>query len=495
MKKVFSAVFSAILLVTSCQKEIGKGEIIPVTDGTITLSVSASLPDYGSETRGGLVNTVRLAWEEGDVVYVYDNEKCLGKLTAALEDDSNKYAVLSGTISNSAAEKLTLVAASEGMAPSVTTQDASIAGGITFDLATQNKPGAPYVAYSVIDKPASTDASGIKTAFQLATSVIKVNCTGVKGGTPVSQVRIKGVNTSLCLVPSASAAPAVSSSEGEGMITRTNASSFAGASGEGIMSFSVAVLEQDANADRKIYVGQEGNPGSSSFSAAALTKGLSYNTVAQICGPYKTVGGHSGVRLWEDGPYFATSNIGAQNQTEGGLFFMWGGINAYEHRSDGFHWLDGRLLESPYGFFKSNYRFTTLVLTDPWSYPINKYNDTDSRTQLEPTDDIATIFWGSGWRMPDRSEFDNLINNCNCVSFNDSEVLYGALFSGKEEYSGISVFFPTAGYGDDYGYHNGFNYWSRTLSSNNFDRAYSLCITDINETERWFGLPVRPVID
>lgn len=461
MKKVLTAVFYAILLVTSCQKEIGKGEITPVTDGTITLSVSASLPDYDNETKGSLVNTVRLAWANGDVVYVYDNKKCLGTLTAALEDDSNKYAVLSGTISNSAAEKLTLVAASEGMAPSVTTQDAPIAGGITFNLATQDKAGAPYVAYSVIDKPASTEASGIKTAFQLATSVIKVNCTGVKGGTPVSQVRIKGVNTSLCLVPSASAAPAVSSSEGEGMITRTNASSFAGASGEGIMSFSVAVLEQDANADRKIYVSQTGNPGSASFSAAALTKGLSYNTVAQICGPYKTVGGHSGVRLWEDGPYFATCNIGASSPSQLGWYFRWGSTKEYGTGND--------------------------------NGAATKYNSTDHLTKLETIDDAAAIEWGSGWRMPVTEEFINLRSKCD-LTWKSTEPK-GHLVTGKGDYAGISVFFPIS-------FENGPAqgiYWSSSLSSN-ISYAYSLAlgpsiVASQHEYDRSNPALIRPVID
>lgn len=510
MKKILTAVLTAIILVPSCQKALDTRDITPAADGTITISVIASLPDYGNSTKGSLVNTVRLAWSEGDAVYVYDNEKCLGTLTASLEDGTDKYAVLSGTIVSSVADKLTLVVASDEMKPNVATQGEAIQNGITFDLSTQDQTGAPYVAYAVIDKPADSQLSGIKTAFQLATSVIKVNCTGAKSGCPVAQVRIKGVNTELRLVPSASEAPVVSSSEGSGMITRTNASSFAGVSGEGIMSFSVAVLQQAATSDRKIYVSQEGYPCSASFSAAALTKGLSYNTVAQVCGPYKTVGGHSGVRLWEDGPYWATCNIGAENPYESGWHFMWGGLQAYEHK-DGKWYKAGTNVELVKGFDGdwSNYRFGTYdIEAGTTGYGFSKYPK-DPATglydlwSLELIDDAAAISWGSGWRTPDSADFDGLESKCTLVWISDGDVV-GALFSGSGDYAGVSVFFPAAGYGlsDELRSVGGYgNYWSRDLHSE-YDvlSATSMWFRNDTMNSRGYdvrnkGLSIRPVTD
>lgn len=494
---------SAILLVTSCQKALDTKDITPGADGTITLKVNASLPDYDNSTKGSLVNTVRLAWADGDEVFVYDNEKCLGTLTAALEEGSDKYAVLSGTISNTAADKLTLVAASEEMTPSVTAQDDPIPEGITFDLAAQDRTGAPYVAYAIINKPASTDASGIKTAFQLATSVIKVNCTGTKAGTPVTQVRIKGVNTSLNLVPSADGEPAVNSTAGTGMITRTNASSFTAASGEGIMSFSVAVIEQNATSDRKIYVSQAGHPGSASFSAAALTKGLSYNTVAQICGPYKTVGGHSGVQLWEDGPYWATCNMGAKSPTDFGYYYTWGSLQAYEYRDDCFYKAGTNTQIGTDGFSWTNYtKFGTHNDSYP-DYGISKYNSSGP-VQLELVDDAATIEWGSGWRMPDggnNGEFSGLASKCTATWIQDGDKA-GTLFTGKDDYAGISVFFPAAGYGSAeklLSAGNRGDYWSRTLHTSTV-AAHSLYFAYYKTSEfsydsRYYGLTIRPVID
>ena len=512
MKRKFAVIgifVSLVLTVGSCSKDLGAGTDVDRFSSTMNITVNASLPDYDEVTKGSLVKNIRVCWTAGDVVYVYDNAKCLGTLTAALEDANDRYAVLSGTITSSSASKLTLVAA-EGLTPDVATQNASISSGVKFDLSSQSleKDKAPYVVYAVIDNPAGTGVSGIKTSFSFATSVINVNCTALKEGTEVSKVTLNKVNTVMTITPEANAMPDITS-DTEGTITRTGAvgGALGNANAEGVLIFSVAVLDQTATADRKIHVSQSGWPSSASFSAAALTKGTSYNTVCQLSGPYKTIGGHSGVRLWADGPYWATCNIGAESPTDNGYYYMWGSTQGYEYRGGKFYKVGTDTEIATGGFYWTIYtKFGTYNSTNTETYGFTKYTadktDGDGKSRLEPIDDAATIEWGSGWRMPTggaNGEFQKLFDNC-VWTFNGE--LGGYLVTGKGEYEGISVFFPAAGYADAYSLYNVGGYWSSSLLTSNPSKAYSVNFDntkvwspDTSTRERCIGFPVRPVSD
>lgn len=37
---------------------------------------------------------------------------------------------------------------------------------------------------------------------------------------------------------------------------------------------------------------------------------------------------------------------------------------------------------------------------------------TDTKTTLDPDDDVAHVMWGGDWRMPTIDEFNELLNNC-----------------------------------------------------------------------------------
>lgn len=477
----------ATLALASCSKDMDSVSE-QKESGLMTLTVEASLPDYGEGTKGSLVNTVRIAWQNGDKVSVYDNTGCLGTLDAVLNGSSDKYAILSGTINSSSAEKLTLIAASEGMEPVVTDTKA-----VKFDIAAQDKESAPYVAYATVANPNATTVSQLSTSFSLATAVIKVNCAGLKEGVPATKATIDSVFTELTITPSASGEPSISS-EKKGSITRTISGGNLGtANAEGIMTFTVAVLAQDVT-DRVIKVSQEKWPTSATFSAAALTKGYSYNTVCQLCGPYKTVGGHSGVRLWDGGPYWATTNLGAESQTAYGWYYMWADTQGYEYNS-GFKKPTGEPI-APEGF-----AVTTAPYYSPASSTYHKYTDASS-SQLEPIDDAARLEWGSSWRIPTHSEFTDLIDKCDSVW---SSRLGGYLFTGKGEYADVSVFFPATGYCNGtsapQNVGNMGSYWSSTLVAGTPVRAYRFLFqkdVPIDKGASYFrflGSSIRPVMD
>lgn len=508
MKRTFAVIgvaVSLILTLGSCSKELGTS--VELSSSTTSLTVNALLPDYDEPTKGNQEKNNKIGWTDVDNIYVYDDIKCLGTLTAALKDANDRYAVLSGTITSSRASKLTLVA-TEGLAPDVYAKDALLTSGITFDLSGQSleKDRAPFVVYAVIDNPSGTGTSRIITSFSFATSVINVSCTALKVGTAVNDVKLYNVNTVMTITPKADADPAITSGT-EGTITRTGVEG--GELGipndEGVLIFTVAVPEQDATKeDRKIHVSQSGWPSSASFTDEPLTKGTSYNTVTQLSGPYKTIGGHSGVRLWADGPYWATCNIGAENPCDYGYYYMWGSTQAYEYRDNQFYKAGTNTLMDGNVFYWDQYNeFGTYDESD-YNKGFTKYNRTDGKTQLESIDDAAIIEWGCGWRMPTggaNGEFKKLWDNC-IWTFKLSDP-QGCLVTGKDEYAGISVFFPAAGYGfgeslRDAGSDG--SYWSSSLYSDNTGNAYHLHFYSGNvypqvNYYRYLGHPVRPVID
>ena len=90
------------------------------------------------------------------------------------------------------------------------------------------------------------------------------------------------------------------------------------------------------------------------------------------------------------------------------------------------------------------------------------------------SEDIASEQWGSNWRMPTKAELEELIASCE-VEWTAVNGVKGRKFTGKDDYSSNSVFFPAAGYcnygfvggQDEYG-----NYWS--LSSDADNKAFYL---------------------
>ena len=262
---------------SSCTKELNGA--VDKAEGTVSFTVRAELPDYDADTKNTLVNTVRVHWENEDVVYVYDNAKCLGILKAHDTDDEGRVTYLSGNIDPSEASYLTLAAMSDDIKPSVFTRGSEFTDGITFDLSKQALSGAPYVAYATVP---NNGASGIGATFNFATSVVRVNCTGLKANTDIDSVIIQGVNTQLKIMPSGSGDPIVSAETGEGTITRKLDIGLSNVNAEGTTTFSAALLAQGASA-RRINVIQDNCVTEAKFTGgSALCRGMSYNTVTQL---------------------------------------------------------------------------------------------------------------------------------------------------------------------------------------------------------------------
>ena len=198
------------------------------------------------------------------------------------------------------------------------------------------------------------------------------------------------------------------------------------------------------------------------------------------------------VQLWENGPYWATTNIGAENPEDYGYYFWWGDTVGYRRVGDSWVASDGS--SAKFSFDSGNTptygKSIATLQNEGWI---------TADSVLAPEHDAAHVHWGGAWRMPTDAEFSALVNNCT-TTWTTRNGVYGRLVTGKGAYANRSIFLPAAG--DVYGSHlfrsgsDGY-YWSSTPDSFNSVGAWYL---DFNSSYfgqsgygRVGGQSVRPV--
>lgn len=175
------------------------------------------------------------------------------------------------------------------------------------------------------------------------------------------------------------------------------------------------------------------------------------------------------------GLLWATCNIGASNPEEAGGYYAWGETTT-----------------------KSNYDWSTYKhgteynkLTKYCIY--TSYGTKDGKKTLESSDDVASVQWNSGWRMPTSSEFDELRTKCTWK--------YGYMLNNVKGYlvtglNGNSLFLPLVGYYNGYTHETGFYpYWTSSLdeTNNHYALYFYLDTQPIKGMVRIYGCPVRAV--
>jgi uncharacterized protein (TIGR02145 family) len=127
------------------------------------------------------------------------------------------------------------------------------------------------------------------------------------------------------------------------------------------------------------------------------------------------------------------------------------------------------------------------------------YGTVDNKTELEPSDDAATVNWGSGWQMPSREQLWELCNSSyTTTTWTTLNGKYGMKITSKSNSN--SIFLPAAGYRDGtslYDAGSSGNYWSRSLYTSNSYSAYYLYFysssISTSYDNRYYGQSVRPV--
>ena len=159
-----------------------------------------------------------------------------------------------------------------------------------------------------------------------------------------------------------------------------------------------------------------------------------------VTGTAESIDVHEKVQLWEDGPYWATRNIGAENPWDYGYYFWWGDTIGYKRVNDCWVASDGS---------STNFSFdtsTALTLYEQYTELVSKAWIDGQKIVLMPNYDAANKHLGDSWRMPTHEEQLGLIRKCERILVETNGVR-GVVFRGKGDFACNSVFFPLAGQG------------------------------------------------
>ena len=196
---------------------------------------------------------------------------------------------------------------------------------------------------------------------------------------------------------------------------------------------------------------------------------------------------------------WASFNLGASKPEEYGDYYAWGETEPYYSSLDPLVWKGGK--EAGYAW--SSYKwcmgdeYTMTKYCSSSDFGFNGF--TDTKTVLDPEDDVAHVNLGGNWRMPTDSEWTELMENCTWTWTTQNGVNGRLVTSGN----GNSIFLPAAGYRSDtsldsvgsYG-----RYWSSSLSTGMPRYAWGLYFyygySDLvfrSDDYRLLGHSIRPV--
>ena len=217
---------------------------------------------------------------------------------------------------------------------------------------------------------------------------------------------------------------------------------------------------------------------------------------------------HDRVPLWEGGPYWATTNIGADKPEDHGYYFWWGDTTGYKRENDIWVASDGSSLDFAFSVEKTP-TYSNGIADMHIKGWITRGKDKNSfwgallglrdDSILTSKHDAAHVHWGGDWRMPTRQELDDLCKRCDWT-WTTRNCINGYIVRGRGDYIHNSIFLPAVGYGngtslrgtDSYGV-----YWSSVPNSDNYN-SWSLYFfsSDCNTNYsfyRFYGRPIRPV--
>ena len=220
---------------------------------------------------------------------------------------------------------------------------------------------------------------------------------------------------------------------------------------------------------------------------AALGAVVYSNMVTRV-----TVGDlHDKVQLWEGGPYWATTNIGAEEPEEYGYYFWWGDTIGYKRVNSKWVATDGSSSNVSFGS-SSAPTYNKSIAT------LKSMGWITADEVLTPEHDAAHVQWGGSWRMPTKQELSDLNSQCDWT-WTTVDGVNGYVVRGRGAYSSASIFLPCAGYGDGnsliYAGSSG-TYWS-SVPHADYDSAWNLNFglsgRGAIDIYRGYGQSVRPV--
>ena len=165
------------------------------------------------------------------------------------------------------------------------------------------------------------------------------------------------------------------------------------------------------------------------------------------------------VQLWAGGPYWAETNIGAENPEDFGYYFWWGDTVGYKYENG--QWVASDGSSSGFSFVEENAPTHNIT---PATLQSEGWITADG--VLAPEYDAAQVQWGEGWRMPTDQELKDLESKCDWTVASTNGV-DGYIVRGKTgAYASASIFLPAAGYVEGtalYSEYSYASYWSSVI--------------------------------
>lgn len=204
-----------------------------------------------------------------------------------------------------------------------------------------------------------------------------------------------------------------------------------------------------------------------------ISEVIEYKTESFLDRKNSCLNGHDYVNLGLS-VNWATCNVGSTHPEDNGQKYAWGETTP----KPSYTWVN-------YDFFK--YEFDQEI-------KFSKYEELyDKKETLELSDDAANDSWGAGWRIPTKTEFLELINNCTWSWVSQKGVKGYKFTSKKKGFTDKSIFFPIENDSSTT------TYWSNLVKHFDDKMAWGICfeatpVTPYARTEfRFEGHPVRPV--
>lgn len=495
----------AAFISCSSDDDIIEQPVNPTEPKTYTMTVQATKPTGDdAATRGLSLNgkTLNVKWNEGETVYVLQQNKdntadwyYVGKLTA--EASSNATTTLSGTLTleigkagaylDTDAPALRFVLHGNALGSSNESDYSTGQNGLLtgtgsieekYDFASCDVAKTSYT----IDTEAKTVSvtGGITLVSEQA--IVKFSLYQADGTTPINATSLAITSTGDMKKGRAYGSDATT------IITQSvNLTGLEGSTN----NLYVALCNYNATAYTLTATDAAGNTYTYGPKTATFTNGKYYEVKVKM----KT---HEYVDLGLSVKW-ATTNVGAESETDRGLYFAWGETtghaysSGYQFSEGNYAWYDG--VTGKYTKYKHD--------GSSWDYEV-----------LESDDDAATRNWGGMWRMPTKAEWEELLDEKNCTwtwttdyKGDGSNVAGVIVTSKKDGYTDKSIFLPATGIynGDNNTGSNIYaNYWSKSLYTDNagYGFAWKLEILYDNGSfyykrvlneNRYYGIGVRAV--
>ena len=192
----------------------------------------------------------------------------------------------------------------------------------------------------------------------------------------------------------------------------------------------------------------------------------------------KLLNGHEYVEMG-DGLKWATCNVGAEKPEDSGTLFRWGDVvEGHDTSWSTYKWGPASNLT------KYNAQGTAGVV--------------DNKFVLDPSDDAASVNWGSTWRTPTKEELMVLTDNSKFNWAWDSTLEGYWVISKIAGFEGNKIFFPAHAVHLSNGIREAAaNYWSSSVYKESCNHVYLLNILEssyqVIHNLRCYLMYVRPV--